>query len=180
VVIGLLRWSWARGTPPHPGDGHEGVLQRGLLGGQLEQRDPGRPGDAADLVGAQPGHGQGPVGARRDGHRWGAEPGGQLLRIGAADPHDAAPGPGDEVGHAGVGDQPAPADDDEVLSGQGHLVHQVGGDEHRPALGGEVPQQGPDPADALGVEAVERLVEDDRAGVAQQGGGDAEALAHAE
>jgi hypothetical protein len=53
-------------------------------------------------------------------------------------------------------------------------------EETNTVVGGEVPQQGPHPADALGVEAVERLVEDDRAGVAQQGGGDAEALAHAE
>jgi hypothetical protein len=37
-----------------------------------------------------------------------------------------------------------------------------------------------DPTDALGVQAVERLVEDDRAGVAEQGGRDPEALAHAE
>jgi hypothetical protein len=51
------------------------------------------------------------------------------------------PGPGDEVGHAGVGEQPAPADDDQVASGQGQLVQQVGGDEHRPAVGGQVPQR---------------------------------------
>jgi len=57
---------------------------------------------------------------------------------------------------------------------------QVRGDEHRPVLGGQVGQQGPDPADALGVEAVERLVEDHRAGVAEQRGRDAQALAHAE
>jgi hypothetical protein len=41
-------------------------------------------------------------------------------------------------------------------------------------------KRGPDPTDALGVEAVRRLVEDDRGGVAEQGGGDAQALAHAE
>jgi hypothetical protein len=59
----------------------------------------------------------GPAGARGDGHRRGAEPGGQRLRVGAADP-DPPPRPGDEVGHAGVGEQPAPADDDQVASGQ--------------------------------------------------------------
>ena len=36
------------------------------------------------------------------------------------------------------------------------------------------------PVDALGVEAVGRLVEDQDLGVAEQGGGQAEALAHAE
>jgi hypothetical protein len=35
----------------------------------------------------------------------------------------------------------APADDDQVASGQGQLVQQVGGDEHRPAVGGQVPQR---------------------------------------
>ena len=37
-----------------------------------------------------------------------------------------------------------------------------------------------DPADALGVEAVDGLVEEQHAGVAEQGAGDAEPLAHAE
>jgi hypothetical protein len=71
-----------------------------------------------------------------------------------------------------------------LVHSEGQLVRQVGGDGHRPALGGQVPQQGPqqvtDPADPLGVQAVDRLVEDDRGGVAEQGGGDAQALAQAE
>ena len=35
--------------------------------------------------------------------------------------------------------QPAPADDDEVVGGQRHLAHQVAGDEHGAALGGQRP-----------------------------------------
>ena len=84
------------------------------------------------------------------------------------------------MGHAGVGDQPAPADDDEVVGGHRHLAHQVAGDEHGAALGGERPQQGADPADALRVEPVDRLVEQQHLRVAEQRGGDAEPLAHAE
>ena len=51
---------------------------------------------------------------------------------------------------------------------------------HRPALTGEVDEHVADPADALGVEAVGRLVEDDRVRVAEQHAGQAEPLAHAE
>ena len=43
----------------------------------------------------------------------------------------------DEVGRAGVGQQPAAADHDQVLGGQRHLAHQVAGDEDGPAPGGQ-------------------------------------------
>src|SRR5262249_39618770 len=56
----------------------------------------------------------------------------------------------------------------------------VGGDEDGAAFGGEALEQGADPADAFGVEAVDGFVEDEGGGVAEQCGGDAEALAHAE
>ena len=49
-----------------------------------------------------------------------------------------------------------------------------------PALGGEVAHELAHPQHALGVEPVDRLVEDQRRRVAEQGGGDAEPLAHAE
>ena len=48
------------------------------------------------------------------------------------------------------------------------LAHQVAGDEHGAALGGERPQQAADPADALRVEAVDRLVEHQHRRVAEQ------------
>ena len=48
----------------------------------------------------------------------------------------------------------------------------------RPSCG-EVAQEAAQPADALGVEAVGRLVEDEDARVAEQRGGQAEPLAHA-
>ena len=60
------------------------------------------------------------------------------------------------------------------------LAHQVAGDEHGPALGGERPQQAADPPDALRVEAVDRLVEQQHRRVAEQRAGDAEPLPHAE
>jgi hypothetical protein len=178
VILSPVRW-WRAELDRVAGHVDEGLLQRGLAGGELEQGDPGRRRGPADLVGGQPRDGQGAILVRRD---LGARPEqrGQRFRVGAPDPHGVACRGGDELPHAGVGDQPAPADDDQVLRGQGHLVHQVRGDEHGPALGGQVPEQRPDPADALGVEAVDRLVEDHRVGVAEQRRGDAEPLAHAE
>ena len=62
----------------------------------------------------------------------------------------------------------------------GHLAHEVGGDEDGPALGGQRLHQVPHPEDALGVEAVDRLVEEQHLGVAEERGGDSEPLAHAE
>ena len=85
-----------------------------------------------------------------------------------------------ELVDARLGDERAPADDDEPLGGERHLGDEVARDEHGAALGGQVAQQVADPADALGVEPVDRLVEEQHAGVAEQGAGDAEALAHAE
>ena len=57
---------------------------------------------------------------------------------------------------------------------------QVAADQDRLALAGEVHEHVADPADALGVEAVGGLVEDDRVRVAEQHAGQPEPLAHAE
>ena len=60
-----------------------------------------------------------------------------------------------------------------------HLVELVARHQHRASLAGEVPQQAAQPADAVRVEAVRRLVEDEDARVAEQRGGQAEPLPHA-
>jgi hypothetical protein len=86
----------------------------------------------------------------------------------------------DDVLDGAFGDQAAAADDDEPVGGQGHLAHEVAGDQDRAAFGGEGAQQLADPLDALGVEAVDRFVEEQSRRVAQQRRGDAEALAHPE
>jgi hypothetical protein len=91
---------------------------------------------------------------------------------GRARPHDVVDG--------AFGDEPALADDDEAVGGEGHLAHEVARDEDRSALGGEGPEQLADPLDAFGVEPVHRLVQQQRGGVAEQGGGDAESLPHPE
>ncbi len=61
-----------------------------------------------------------------------------------------------------------------------HLGEKMAGDEHRAPLVGERAHQGADPEDALRVETVHRLVEEQHLGVAEHRRGDAEALGHAE
>lgn len=104
----------------------------------------------------------------------------QPLRLGGAQPYDGAGVVLDELRRGGVGEQPAAADDDQVVGRQRHLAHEVAGDEDRTSLGRQLFHQVADPEDALGVESVDGLVEHERLGVAEQRGGDAEALAHAE
>ena len=72
------------------------------------------------------------------------------------------------------------ADDDQVVGDDLDLVQQVRGQQHGAAAVGEAAQQVAHPADAGRVEPVGRLVEDQHPRVAEQRGGDAEALPHAE
>ena len=104
-------------------------------------------------------------------NRWG---------VGVDDAHGISLVTRHEIVDARIGDQRAAADDHEPLRGERHLVDQVARDQHRPAFRGKVTQQVPDPADALRVEAVDRLVQEQHAGVSQEGAGDAEPLSHAQ
>jgi hypothetical protein len=65
-----------------------------------------------------------------------------------------------------------------VIGGDGHLVHQVAGDEHGAALRGQPLQQATDPPDALRVQPVDRLVQQQRGRVSQQRDPDAQPLPH--
>ena len=56
----------------------------------------------------------------------------------------------------------------------------MAGDEDSPTAAGERTQEVPQPADPLGIEAVRRLVQHQQLGLAEQSGGDAQALSHAE
>lgn len=57
-----------------------------------------------------------------------------------------------------------PPDHDQMVRGQLHLTHQVAGEEDRTSLSRQGLHQIADPGDALGVEAVGRLVKDQRPG----------------
>ena len=76
--------------------------------------------------------------------------------------------------------QPAVGDDHDVVDGLLDLREVVAGDEHGAAASGVVAQEVAQPADALRVEPVGGLVENEDLRVAEQRGGQAEPLAHAE
>ena len=100
-------------------------------------------------------------------------------RLGGADP-DQLVGAGGQGGQGGLGDQPPGGDDHHLVDGLGDLGQDMAGDQHGAALVGQLAQEPAQPVDAFGVQAVGRLVQDQHLGVAEQGGGQAQALAHAQ
>ena len=86
---------------------------------------------------------------------------------------------GRELTDARLGDQGAPADHDQSLCGQRHLVDQVARHEHRSSLGGQVTEEEAGPTYAFGVETVDGLVEEQNSRIPEKGGGDPEPLSHA-
>ena len=86
---------------------------------------------------------------------------------------------GGEVADRGLGQDAALADDDDLLDRLRDLGEHVAREQHRAAGCCEVAQRVPEPADAVGVEPVGRLVEDEDLRLAEQRAGQAEALAHA-
>src|SRR6476469_9255861 len=89
-------------------------------------------------------------------------------------------GAGEQLVLGALGDDLAVPDDDDLVGDALDLVEQVRGQQHRAALVGVAAEQVAHPTDTGRVEAVGRLVEDEHLGVAEEGVGDAEALAHAE
>ena len=78
-----------------------------------------------------------------------------------------------------LGQHAALADDNDLLDCLSDLCEHVAREQHRAAGGREVAQRVTEPADAVGVEPVGRLVEDEDLGLAEQRACEAEALAHA-
>ena len=108
------------------------------------------------------------------------EDGLELLRLGRDDAQRTRGVLGHEVGHGGGLQDAALADDDQVVGGEGHLAHQMRAQQYGAALRGIVAAQVAHPFDAFGIQTVDRLVEDQVVRVAQQGGCDGQALAHAQ
>ena len=102
----------------------------------------------------------------------------QVVVVRGPDPHPPAPEAAQHLVDVGVGDQAPPTDDHHAVGDQLDLAHEVAGHQHRAPLVGEATQQRPDPADAVQVEAVDRLVEEQHLGVTQQGSRDPESLPH--
>ena len=74
----------------------------------------------------------------------------------------------------------AATDEHHLVGDHLDLVQQVRGQQHGPATGGEGAEQAAHPVDAGGVQAVDRLVEDEHGRVTHERIGDAQALAHAQ
>ena len=110
--------------------------------------------------------------ARTGGRRACARPGRRRAR--------RPPRRGHDLCHRRLRDAAALGDHDHVVGGLAHLGQHVAGDEHRAALPGQPAQEVAQPADALRVQAVGGLVEDQHPRIAEQRGRQAEPLAHAE
>jgi hypothetical protein len=143
------------------------------------QDDALRSGQIPDRRRREAGDGEGAVGLRMARPALGAEQPGQLVALLGPDPDEVLGAVVYEVLDAGLGQQAALPDHDDVVGGQGHLGHEVAGDEHGPSLGGQGPHQGADPHDPFGIETVHRFVENQQLRVSQEGDADPEPLAHA-
>ena len=91
--------------------------------------------------------------------------------------------PGRVASRSGSGawvDGPAVVDDHDVVGGLGDLGQDVTGDQDGPSFGGQAAEQVAQPPDALRVQAVGGLVQDQHGRVAEQRGGQAEPLPHAQ
>ena len=152
-----------------------------MLRRELVQRDPTRRRGVADLGRRQSRHlEETPLVDERGRHPRTVQALAQLGGLRRSHVHDLARRLSHELVDADVGDQPTTPDHDHLIRRQRHLAHQMRGDEHRPALRRQAPEEVPDPVDAFRVEAVDRLVEDQRLGIAEQRAGNSEPLAHAE
>ena len=99
--------------------------------------------------------------------------------LGRAGPHDHARHPRRDLLERALRLELPEGHDDGVVDGLGHLGQQVRRHQHRAALAGEIAHEVAQPGDALRVEAVGRLVEDEDVGVADERGGQLQPLAHA-
>src|SRR5580692_10868606 len=123
----------------------ERLLERCAVHGELEEGDVVGGGGSADGGGVQAGHDHGAVGTALDHGAAAGQGGGQVGRLKGPDP-DAGGGVAvDEFIGAGVGDDAAPGDDEQVVGGLGHFAHEMAGQEHRAALGGQRLHQVPYP-----------------------------------
>ena len=85
-----------------------------------------------------------------------------------------------QLGEGRLCAKPSSVNDDHLVDGLRDLGEHVAGDQNRAPLAGQRPQEVAQPADALRIEAIGRLIQDQRLRVAEEGGGEIESLLHAE
>ncbi len=164
---------------------HVRLLQRRLVRRQLPEPYARVVREVADARQRQPGHAQRAVRLRHDLTAGLGEDAHQLLAqrglgLRRAHPCEVRGVGRNEVLHAHVGEELSAPDHDQVLGGQRHLAHQVRRDEDGPPLGGQRLHQVAHPQDALGVQTVDGLVEQQHLRVTEERGRDPEPLAHTE
>src|SRR5690606_37271100 len=123
--------------------------------GELVERDAGGGGEVTDLLRAAAADLDEPRLGRAHAHTGAPDELRELAHAGGADTHGRALRGVDDVLDGPGGDDPPATDDEELVRGLRHLAHEVGGEEDRAAVVGEVADHRADPLDPLGVEAVD-------------------------
>src|SRR5262249_38530520 len=141
------------------GQFHERLLQGGLRGCQFVQPDRVLEGQVPDPVRRQPLRHEDAGGTGHGGPASRGDEVGQQFRLGRPDSDRLDRVALDELGHGAIGDEPATADDQQVVGRVLHFRHKVAGHEDGAPFGGERLHEVADPQDPLGVQAVGRLVE---------------------
>ena len=157
------------------GHGQDHVFQRPALRGDLADPDPGRHQPGVDGRRVRVRHQQ-PL--RITALDLAVEHRQRAVRVGGTD--DRAAGRRPQLFKIVLFDQPPPVHDAHPGAQLLDLAQLVAGQEHRRAGRVELGEQVADLVDALRVQAVGRLVQDEQPGGAQQRGGQPEPLAHAQ
>ena len=161
------------------GQVEEDLLETAPFVNELVQDDLVLGGQRAEPFGRGPVDDQGVRGDLAIGHRHGLQYGDQPGQLGCADAQTGRrPGLGGQVGQRRLEDELPVGDDDHVVDGLLHLGEEVGRDQHRVSDRGLMADERAQPLDALGVEPVRGLVEDQDLRVPEKGGGQLEALPH--
>ena len=137
-------------------------------------------GEIAHRGGLGAGDHERPVGRRFDVEALTAQGAHQPLRAGAAHQHRASRRARDDLGERTLGHDLAAGDHDHGVGGLRHLGQHVARHQHGSSLCGVPAQVVAQPADALRIETVGGLVEDQDARLAEQRSGEGQPLAHAQ
>ena len=174
---------WAITRPPlrlgRCGQLEEDLLERGAGQHELVQHDAGRGRDLADPLDRRRRHDQRAVLVAAPCAPACSSAACSFGGLGAAHAHRAADA-ARQLGERRLDDQLAAGDDQHVVDRLRDLGEHVARHQHRAAAGRVRADEVAQPAHALGVETVRRLVQDQQLGVAEQRRGETEPLAHAE
>src|ERR1039457_1943604 len=156
-----------------------GFLKRGAARRDLPYRDGPLCGQVADIDGTQLLHEQ-PIGRLgQDGCPGPFEGRGKFCRVRRAH-EDACAEALREFRYGCVGDQLATPDDHQPVGGDGHLAHKMTRDKDGASLLCERAHQITNPPDAVQVQSVDRLIEQQDPGIAEQRRGCSKPLLHPE